>query len=55
VPALIEVFTAHLSQPAEANNLKPLHAFPRSAICIFPPFVDGKAECTDGQALPVIP
>src|ERR1019366_967660 len=47
VPALIQVFTADLSQPTEADDLEPLHSFTRSTISVFPPFVDCKAERTD--------
>ena len=51
VPALIQVFAANLRQAGEADDLKPLHPFPGSACCVFPPLVDRKAERTDGLAL----
>jgi hypothetical protein len=51
MPALVQVFAAHLSQPTEANDPEPFNPLAWSTICIFPPLVDGKAERTDGLAL----
>ena len=51
MPALIQVFSADLSQPAEADDLKPLHPLAETTGSVFPPFVNRKAESTDGRAL----
>ena len=51
VSTTVKVLTANLGQAGEADDLKPLHPFPGSAFCVFPPLVDRKAERTDGLAL----
>jgi hypothetical protein len=47
VATAVKVLTANLCQPTEADDLKPLHTFPGSAFCVFPPLVDRKAERPD--------
>src|ERR1035437_3682881 len=49
MPALIEIFAANLSQPTEANNLKPLHSLTRSTVPVLPPLAYSKAEIADGR------
>src|ERR1035437_6020663 len=50
MPALVQVFTADLRQPAKADDLEPLHSLTRSTVSVLPPFVDSKAESTDRGA-----
>jgi hypothetical protein len=50
VPSLIQIFATDLSQPTEADDMKPLNAFPGRPVRVFPSLIDRKAKRTDGVA-----